>query len=46
MTVRNRAPKPPPALAMLAATKTATRTGAMAFNAPTNKRPRMPMAFH
>ena len=46
MTVRNRAPRPPFALAMDEATSRATSTGAMAFNALTNTCPRIPIAVH
>lgn len=44
MTLRKRGPKPLPALAMDAMTKTATNIGAMAFKALTNNVPRMPIA--
>ena len=43
MTVRKRGPSPPRALAIDAATRTATRIGAMALRALTNTWPRMPM---
>ncbi len=46
MTTRKRGPKPPPALAMLTATNTATRTGAIAFKALTKIVPRMLIPVH
>ena len=46
MTVLNRDPRPPFALAMDEATRSATSTGAMAFNALTNTCPRIPIPVH
>ena len=46
MTVRKRGPRPPFALAMDEATRRATSTGAMAFNALTKTCPRIPIPVH
>ena len=46
ITVRKRGPKPLLAFAMLAVTRTATKTGAIAFKALTNIVPRILIAVH
>lgn len=46
MTVRNLTPSPLPDFAMAPATKTATKMGAMAFNAPTKTVPNRATKLH